>query len=139
MGGVEATRIVKQGVPETKVLFKAVHASHIDDALEAGADGFMIFGGLLATSFPLKFESSLEHDKLRSKSPTPSAIPRSYYEPAPINGREMAAPKSVLLCTQRKQKRTPTCRGALYSAPLPQVCPGPATSADSALRLHRPW
>ncbi len=42
MSGVEATRIVKQRVPETKVLFMAVHASHIDDALEAGADGFMM-------------------------------------------------------------------------------------------------
>ena len=42
MVGVEATRIVKQRVPETKVLFMAVHASHIDDALEAGADGFMM-------------------------------------------------------------------------------------------------
>ena len=42
MDGVEATRIVKQRVPETKVLFMAVHASHIDDALEAGADGFMM-------------------------------------------------------------------------------------------------
>ncbi len=42
MDGAEATRIVKQRVPETKVLFMAVHASHIDDALEAGADGFMM-------------------------------------------------------------------------------------------------
>ncbi|MCH8062348.1 MAG: response regulator transcription factor [Chloroflexi bacterium] len=42
MNGVEATRIVKRRVPETKVLFMAVHASHIDDALEAGADGFMM-------------------------------------------------------------------------------------------------
>ena len=42
MSGVEATRILKQRVPESKVLFMAVHASHIDDALEAGADGFMM-------------------------------------------------------------------------------------------------
>ena len=42
MDGAEATRIVKQRVPETKVLFMAVHVSHIDDALEAGADGFMM-------------------------------------------------------------------------------------------------
>ncbi len=42
MNGVEATLIVKQRVPETKVLFMAVHASHIDDALKAGADGFMM-------------------------------------------------------------------------------------------------
>ncbi len=42
MNGVEATRIVKERVPQTKVLFMAVHASHIDDALEAGADGFMM-------------------------------------------------------------------------------------------------
>lgn len=42
MHGVEATRIVKQHVPETKVPFMAVHASHIDDALESGADGFMM-------------------------------------------------------------------------------------------------
>ena len=40
--GVEATRIVKQGAPDTKVLFMAVHASHIDDALDAGADAFMM-------------------------------------------------------------------------------------------------
>ncbi len=42
MNGVEATRILKQRLPETKVLFMAVHASHIDDALQAGADGFMM-------------------------------------------------------------------------------------------------
>jgi len=30
---------IKQRVPETKVLFMAVHASHIDDALEADTDG----------------------------------------------------------------------------------------------------
>ena len=42
VNGVEATRIVKQGAPETKVLFMAVHASHIDDALDAGADAFMM-------------------------------------------------------------------------------------------------
>ena len=42
MDGVEATRIIKQRIPATKVLFLAVHASHIDDALEAGADGFMM-------------------------------------------------------------------------------------------------
>lgn len=42
MDGVEATRIIKQRVPKTKVLFMAVHASHIDDALEAGADAFMM-------------------------------------------------------------------------------------------------
>ncbi len=42
MDGVETTRNVKQRVPETKVLFMAVHASHIDDALEAGADAFMM-------------------------------------------------------------------------------------------------
>ena len=42
MSGVAATRIVKQRVPASKVLFMAVHASYINDALEAGADGFMM-------------------------------------------------------------------------------------------------
>ena len=42
MDGVEATRVLKQRSNETKVLFMAVHASHIDDALEAGADAFMM-------------------------------------------------------------------------------------------------
>ena len=39
---LEATRMIKQRAPETKILFMAVHASHIDDALEAGADAFMM-------------------------------------------------------------------------------------------------
>ena len=42
MDGVEATLIIKQRVPETKVLFMAIHASYIDNALEAGADAFMM-------------------------------------------------------------------------------------------------
>ena len=42
MDGVEATRMVKQRAPETKILFMAVHASYIDEALEAGADAFMM-------------------------------------------------------------------------------------------------
>lgn len=42
MDGVEATRIIKQRVPDTKILFLAVHASHIDGALDAGADAFMM-------------------------------------------------------------------------------------------------
>ena len=38
MDGVEATRLIKERLPQTKVLFLSVHVNHIDAALEAGAD-----------------------------------------------------------------------------------------------------
>ena len=94
--------------------------------LEAGADGFMILGGLLATSFSLEFESSLEQYQLRSKSPTPSAIPRSYYEPDPINGREMAAPNQYCCMWSMKAERHLDRSGCLISrgslASLSKLC-----------------
>ncbi|MCI0440142.1 MAG: response regulator transcription factor [Chloroflexi bacterium] len=40
--GVEATRRIKARLPQTRVLFLAVHSTHIDAALEAGADGFLM-------------------------------------------------------------------------------------------------
>ena len=40
--GVEATRFIKERVPDTKILFMAVHATHIDRALDAGADTFLM-------------------------------------------------------------------------------------------------
>ena len=38
MGGVEATRRIKERWPDTKVLFLAVHSSYIEEATAAGAD-----------------------------------------------------------------------------------------------------
>ena len=40
--GVEATRFIKERLPDTKILFMAVHATHIDRALDAGADAFLM-------------------------------------------------------------------------------------------------
>ncbi len=40
--GVETTRRIKARLPRTKVLFLAVHPTHVDAALEAGADGFLM-------------------------------------------------------------------------------------------------
>jgi two-component system nitrate/nitrite response regulator NarL len=42
MDGVETTRQVKEKVPEAKIIFMAVHATHIEEALKAGADGFLM-------------------------------------------------------------------------------------------------
>ena len=42
MDGVEATRRREELVPDTKVLFLSVHTAHIDDALDAGVDGFLL-------------------------------------------------------------------------------------------------
>jgi DNA-binding NarL/FixJ family response regulator len=42
MDGVEAARRIKTLLPCVKVLFMAVHAAHINAALEAGADGFVM-------------------------------------------------------------------------------------------------
>ena len=40
--GIEATRRIKASLPDVKVLFLAVHATHVAPALEAGADGYMM-------------------------------------------------------------------------------------------------
>ena len=40
--GVEATRRIKGRFPDIKVLFMAVHATHVDAALDAGADGYLM-------------------------------------------------------------------------------------------------
>jgi DNA-binding NarL/FixJ family response regulator len=42
MDGVEATRRIKQALPDTKVLFMAVHATHIAAAMDAGADDYLM-------------------------------------------------------------------------------------------------
>lgn len=42
MDGVETTRKVKEKVPEARIIFMAVHATHIEEALKAGADGFLM-------------------------------------------------------------------------------------------------
>jgi DNA-binding NarL/FixJ family response regulator len=36
--GIEATRRIKALLPDTRVLFMAIHLSHVDPAMEAGAD-----------------------------------------------------------------------------------------------------
>ena len=40
--GVEATRRIKERFPEMKVLFLTVHTSYIEEALAAGADGYLL-------------------------------------------------------------------------------------------------
>jgi DNA-binding NarL/FixJ family response regulator len=42
MGGAEVTQRIKEQHPELKVLFLTVHASHIEGALAAGADGYLM-------------------------------------------------------------------------------------------------
>lgn len=42
MDGVEATRRIKERFPKIKVLFLTVHASYIQEALAAGADGYLM-------------------------------------------------------------------------------------------------
>ena len=41
-GGLEATRRIREGSPESRLLFMAVHMADIDTALEAGADGYVM-------------------------------------------------------------------------------------------------
>ena len=41
MDGVEATRLIKQQMSSAKILFMAVHPTHLEEALTAGVDGFM--------------------------------------------------------------------------------------------------
>ncbi len=40
--GVETTRRMKNRFPEIKILLLAVHASHIREAIAAGADGYLM-------------------------------------------------------------------------------------------------
>ena len=40
--GVETTRWIKELQPNTRILIMAVHATHIDPALDAGADAYLI-------------------------------------------------------------------------------------------------
>ena len=42
MGGVEATRRIKERFPEIKVLLLTIYSSYIDEALAAGADGYLM-------------------------------------------------------------------------------------------------
>ncbi|MCL5961393.1 MAG: response regulator transcription factor [Chloroflexi bacterium] len=42
MDGLEATRRIKDLLPETKILLLIVHPEYVEDALAAGADGFMM-------------------------------------------------------------------------------------------------
>ncbi len=44
MDGVEATRLIKEGWPEIRVIVLTIHASYRADALAAGADAFLIKG-----------------------------------------------------------------------------------------------
>ncbi len=42
MDGLEATRRIKAQLPEIKLLLLTVHAEHIEAAMSAGADGFLM-------------------------------------------------------------------------------------------------
>ena len=42
MDGIESTRRIKESVPGVKILVLAVHATHLDAAIYAGADGFIM-------------------------------------------------------------------------------------------------
>ena len=42
MNGMEATRRIKERFPEIKILFLTVHSNYIDEALAAGADGYLM-------------------------------------------------------------------------------------------------
>jgi len=42
MDGVEATRRIKERLPSVKILFLTVHAGYVEDALVAGADGYLL-------------------------------------------------------------------------------------------------
>ena len=44
MGGIEATRIIKNERPGTKVIMLTMYASYQTNALEAGVDGFLVKG-----------------------------------------------------------------------------------------------
>jgi DNA-binding NarL/FixJ family response regulator len=42
MDGTEATRRIKDRLPDVKILFLTVHPAHIEEALAAGADGYLM-------------------------------------------------------------------------------------------------
>jgi DNA-binding NarL/FixJ family response regulator len=42
--GLVATRLIKAGWPQVKVIVLTMHPSHREDALEAGADRFLLKG-----------------------------------------------------------------------------------------------
>ena len=42
MGGVEATKHIKQAFPGIGVLFFTVFSSYLEDSITAGADGFLL-------------------------------------------------------------------------------------------------
>ena len=42
MDGIESTRQIKERMPDVKVLILAVHATHVDAAIDAGADSFLM-------------------------------------------------------------------------------------------------
>ena len=42
MDGVEATRHIKERLPNIKILFLSVFMTHLEEALAAGADGYLI-------------------------------------------------------------------------------------------------
>ena len=44
MDGIEATRRIKESWPQVKVLVLSMYAEHREEALEAGADHFMVKG-----------------------------------------------------------------------------------------------
>ena len=44
LGGVEATRLIKEGWPEVRVVVLTIDASYRADALAAGADAFLVKG-----------------------------------------------------------------------------------------------
>ena len=51
MDGIEATRQIKESWPQVKVIVLSMYAEHREEALEAGADCFLVKGkmsGLLA-------------------------------------------------------------------------------------------
>ena len=44
MGGLEATRIIKQSWPQVKVIVLTIHSENQTDAFSAGADAFLVKG-----------------------------------------------------------------------------------------------
>ncbi len=44
LNGIEATRLIKQRWPDTKVVILTMYAAHQSDALAAGADRFLLKG-----------------------------------------------------------------------------------------------
>lgn len=42
MDGVDAAKFIKQSLPETRIIFMAVHDTRIDEAVLAGADSYLM-------------------------------------------------------------------------------------------------